>query len=176
MCDNCKSIILIGFMGSGKSSVGHKLAEHRGRSFLDTDNLVEEKAGKTIASIFAEDGEASFREIETAVIRELKNRAGDNAVVATGGGVVLKKENREALRETGTVVWLNVSPREVLNRVEGSDRPLLQKKDKEKAVRELIALRKDLYAVTAHYTVDTDGKTPGRVAEDIIKLLNLKDS
>ncbi len=156
-------------MGSGKTSVGIELARRTGRSFFDTDDLVEKRAGKPVASIFAEEGEASFRDTESSVIKELKTGFTENAVIATGGGAIIKEENRKALADTGPVIWLTAGPEEILSRVRDSDRPLLRCQDKKDKIKRLLALRQEHYRQVADYIIETDGKTPEEVAAEIIE-------
>ena len=118
------NVTLMGFMGSGKSTVGRILATRLGWDFVDTDRLIEAKAGRSIPEIFASDGEAGFRDLEAAVIRDVTQ--GDRQVIATGGGTILDPENRLALRMAGVVVHLKASPELLWRRVAGSDRPLAQ--------------------------------------------------
>ena len=103
-----KNIILIGFMGSGKSSVGHELSQNLGYPIVDTDALIEKRAGKPIVKIFEDEGEEAFRDLETAVLRQLEDDRTSRRIIATGGGIIVSAENREALRRLGFVVWLVV--------------------------------------------------------------------
>jgi shikimate kinase len=98
------NLVLVGLMGSGKSTVGRQLAERLGRSFIDTDAVVADRAGRTIAEIFQTDGEAAFRHMESQIIAEVTSAGG--AVIATGGGAVLSAENRALMRQDSLVVWL----------------------------------------------------------------------
>jgi shikimate kinase len=148
-------VILTGFMATGKTEVGRKLAALLGAPFVDTDTLVESATGRTIADIFARDGEPHFRALE----REAVERACaiEGAVVATGGGTLLDPENRRRLAAAGPVVCLTAAPDEVLRRVGGgADRPLLAGPDRLVRVRELLAARAQAYAGAAH-TIDTTG-------------------
>jgi shikimate kinase len=148
-------VVLTGFMATGKTEVGRKLAALLGATFVDTDALVESAAGRTIADIFAREGEPHFRALErTAVERACRV---DGAVVATGGGTLLDPENRRRLAAAGPVVCLTASPEEVLRRVGGgADRPLLAGGDRLARIRELLAARAEAYAAAAH-TIDTTG-------------------
>lgn len=150
-----KNIVLCGFMGCGKSTVGKTLAANTHRTFVDMDHYIEEQAGRTVSAIFAEDGEATFRAMETDACRTLGMQNG--LVIATGGGAVLNPENVDALKENGTVVWLNVSADCVLHRLSGdTTRPLLLRPDKDAAVRELMAAREPFYRAAADITVEAD--------------------
>jgi shikimate kinase len=148
-------VILTGFMATGKTEVGRKLAALLGAPFVDTDALVESATGRTIADIFARDGEPHFRALEREAVE--RACAVDGAVVATGGGTLLDPENRRRLAAAGPVVCLTAEPDELLRRVGGgADRPLLAGPDRLARIRELIAARASSYASAAH-TIDTTG-------------------
>lgn len=153
------NLILIGFMGAGKTSVGEAYAKASGRQLLDTDRLIEAEAGMSISDIFAKQGEPAFRQAETAVLERLLAETED-AVISVGGGLPLLEENRSILKQLGTVVFLRVKPETVLNRLQGdTTRPLLQGEQVEKRVQELLAYRNPLYIEAAHQVVDVDGKS-----------------
>ena len=159
----------MGFMGTGKSEVGRRLAQRLGRAFVDTDRLVEERAGKRIATIFAEDGEPAFRTLERAAVAEAAGRGGP--VVAVGGGAVLDPENVRCLRAAGVLVYLTARPEIIMGRVgDGSNRPLLQG-DPRAAVARLLTERGPVYAAAADITVDTSGRTAGEVVGEIQRAL-----
>jgi shikimate dehydrogenase len=149
------NVALIGFMGAGKSSVGRALAQKLGKPFVDVDNLIEKKAGKSIARIFAEEGEPAFREMERAVTAEVARKAGQ--VIACGGGVVLSKSNTDALRKSAVLVYLKASEGAIRKRVSSGrgKRPLLANKDGVKSVEVLMAARSPLYEQAADITLDT---------------------
>ena len=152
-----KNIILCGFMGCGKSTVGRLLAQRTGRTFVDMDEYIEEQAGMTVSAIFDRYGEADFRRCERDACRTLANE--QNLVIAAGGGALTFPENVAVLSSTGTIVLLEVSPETVLMRLQGdTTRPLLMRQDKEQAVRELMAKRSPLYRLAASITVD--GEAP----------------
>lgn len=160
-------IILIGFMGAGKTSVGQAIAGITGAPFLDTDQMIEAAAGKSISRIFEEDGEEAFRRTETEVITGLLSGSGD-AVISTGGGLPMREENRQALRKMGRVVYLKVRPETVLERLKGdTTRPLLAGGDAAARVRKLLEFRDPVYRQAAHEIVDADGRTPGEIAGQI---------
>lgn len=162
------NIVLCGFMGCGKSTVGRLLAERLNLQFCDTDVVIEEREGAAISTVFAEKGEEYFRDVERSVIRELSEQNG--LVIATGGGAVLSLENAENLRKTGFVVFLEIGPETVLKRLESdTTRPLLMRENKETAVRELLAIRTPLYSAAGHCTVNAE-TDPETVAEKIIEL------
>ena len=156
-------------MAAGKSTVGRGLAERLGFSVVDTDAMVEERAGKPIARIFAEEGEDTFREMESAAARAVADLR--NHVIVTGGGIVLREENMEALRRAGPVICLGVSPEEVLERTRGTDhRPLLQVPDPLERVRSLLWERAPFYA-RADHRVETTGRSVEEVVEAILAIL-----
>jgi len=164
-----RNIILTGFMGSGKTTVGRILARNLGWEFLDTDREIESREGRTIPEIFESQGEEAFREMETRLAGELKER--HRCVIATGGGFVLRAENRELAGEAGPIVLLIATPEQIWHRVKRSRRrPLLQTADPEGRIRELLQEREDAYASIPR-RVETGGKTPYSIAEDVLKAL-----
>lgn len=164
-----KNIVLIGLPGSGKTTVGRLLAKEMQRVFLDTDTLVEEREGRSIPEIFAGEGEAYFRAVETACAREAA--AADNAVIATGGGMVLRKENMDALKETGTIYFLDRDPEEIARSVDVSGRPLLAGQ-REKIFR-LHKERRPLYRRYAKASFA--GGTPEEVAQAITLMFEMTE-
>ena len=160
-----RNIVLCGFMGCGKTTVGHLLAEKTGRRFVDMDAYIEEKAGMDIPSIFRQYGEADFRRREREACAALA--AAEGLVIAAGGGALTFPENAAALAATGVIVLLEVSPETVLRRLEGDDsRPLLRRPDKAEAVRELMERREPLYRAAASVTVSGEAD-PDAVAAKI---------
>ena len=148
-------VILTGFMATGKTEVGRKLAALLDAPFVDTDTLVESATGRTIADIFAHEGESRFRALERAAVEHACRV--DGAVVATGGGTLLDPDNRRRLAAAGPVVCLTATPDELLRRVGGgADRPLLAGGDRPGRIRELLAARAEAYASATH-TIDTTG-------------------
>lgn len=168
-------IILTGFSGAGKSAVGPLLAKHLGWELLDTDALVEQRAGKPILDIFRDDSEAAFRDLEADALAEALKH--DGAVVSTGGGVVLRAENRRAMAEAGFIVCLEARPETIFARLTARsddrplDRPLLATEDPLSRIRQLKASRQHLYAL-CDWAVHTDGLTPEEVATEIIRAYN----
>lgn len=163
-----KAIVLIGFMGCGKSTIGKQLAEAFGYEFLDMDELIEKHEGTTISEIFATKGEAYFRNLETQAISgqlsDLRNK-----IISTGGGMPISPANHRPLKECGKVVYLKVSPETVLERLKhDTTRPLLQREDKEEAVRSLMAEREPIYTRLADVTIVTDGKSVEQVVEEVL--------
>jgi len=146
------NVVLIGFMGTGKTAVGREVARHLGCPFVDTDVLIEERAGRPISQIFTEDGEEAFRRLEAATVEAASE--GEGVVIATGGGVVLRKENMDRLRRNGLIIALRADPAAIRARVgSGADRPLLGSHP-EATIRRLLAEREALYG-DADLTVDT---------------------
>jgi shikimate kinase len=166
-----RNIVLTGFMGTGKTEVSRELARLTGYSQVDVDTEIEKAAGMAIKEIFARFGEPRFREMETEEIKKVSR--GKHLVISTGGGAVMKDENMEALRAGGVVVCLWASPETILRRT-GSDstRPLLQVEDPLKRIKELLDLRQPYYE-RADIMVDTEGKSPLQVAEEIIERIRL---
>lgn len=166
-----KHVILIGFMGAGKTTIGKRLSRKLGVSLLDTDRLIEEEENTTISRIFETKGEEAFRQAETRMLKTLA-KCEDKAVISVGGGLPMREENRKILKETGTVVYLRVQPDTVLKRLKGDTaRPLLQGGDAQKKVRTLLNDREALYQEAAHITVDVDDKTVGQIAAEIEGML-----
>lgn len=152
------NVVLVGFMGTGKSSVGRKLAESLGFEFIDTDQVVVELAGKSIPQIFEDEGEERFREWESEALARCAGKG--RQVIATGGGIVTQERNRALLREAGHVVWLKADPEVVLDRVSRNrNRPLLQTEDPLATIQELYASRIELYRRCADEEVNTSDLT-----------------
>ncbi len=161
------NIVLIGFMGSGKSSIGRLVAQKLGFQFVDTDTLVVERSGLEIAAIFARDGEEHFRELETAVLESLA--PWNRSVMATGGGIILREQNRTLLRELGFVVWLAASENVIFERVSrNTRRPLLQTENPRETVAKLFGARRALYEEAAQFTLDTSALSHAEAAEAVI--------
>ena len=162
-----RNIVLTGFMGTGKTTVGRRLAELLGWTLVDTDDLIVERAGKPITRIFAEDGEPAFRAIESQIARETIGL--NRHVISTGGGLILAEGNLRTMEAAGAVVHLEASPETVWERVrEETHRPLLDKPDPQEEIRRLLDARAEAYG-RVRIRIATDGKTPDRVAEEIVK-------
>ena len=164
-------LILIGYRGTGKTTVGRLLATQLGWNFADADDLIETTAGRSIADIFATEGEAGFRDREAAAIRELCKR--QRLVLATGGGVVLRPANRDLLRSAGFVVWLTASPETCWSRLQSDPttsirRPNLTATGGLEEIRGLLAFREPLYRELAHFVIGTDSPSPEAVATAIL--------
>lgn len=150
-----KTIALVGVMGAGKSAVGAAVATSLQREFLETDRMVEEKAGLTISEIFDTKGEEAFRELEAEAVAEAATH--DSAVIACGGGAMLHRANLLALRRSGEIVYLRVSPEVAAKRLgKGEGRPLLAGKSVEETLRKLMTERAPIYEEAADFEVDAD--------------------
>jgi shikimate kinase len=161
-----QSIVLIGFMGTGKSSVGLLLSRHCGWPRVETDELVEQELGMTISEIFAQLGEPRFREVETEVLRKLN--PSQQAVIVTGGGVVLRAQNVARLRKLGTVVCLSADLPTLQKRLsQDTGRPLVEAGDSLETIARLLEARKRFYAEAADFVVDTTVLTCEQVAQHI---------
>ncbi len=163
------NIILIGYMGSGKTSVGEKLAERLTYQFRDTDQMIEKKAGDTINRLFAVQGEEYFRNLETDLLKELMPSL-EHTVLSTGGGIPLREQNRKILIDLGYVVFLKANKQTTLRRLKGdSTRPLLQGDDLEKKVERMLEIRTPIYEKTAHKIISTDGRSIFEIVELIME-------
>ncbi len=164
-----KNLVLVGFMGSGKTTVGKTLARFTGCPLVDCDEEIVRAAGKKVTEIFQEEGENGFRNRETALLKSLVASGKEGVIYSTGGGVVIREENRPLLKELGTVVLLDISAETVIARL-GKDRtrPLLQGPDRTKKVRTLLVRRKDAYQQAADLEVDAGHGTPEEIAKNIL--------
>jgi shikimate kinase len=163
---NRKNIVLVGFMGTGKTTVGRQLSEELKMPLLDMDSMLVERTGKSINEIFAEEGEPHFRELERYLSIELAATSGN--IISTGGGIVLNPENIRNFERTGLVVCLQALPEEILNRIRHDDsRPLLAD-DKASKIMELLESRKPLYGAIP-FQIQTDKLTPETISHLIIE-------
>ncbi len=167
-------IYLMGYRGSGKTTVGRNLADRLQRTCLDTDALIVDKAEKSIAEIFKSVGESGFRDIEEAVIDDVASfEPQSSSVVSLGGGAVLRESNRLRLAESGRVVWLPGPPETHYARIHGdaessAQRPALTDNDGYTEVVEVMRAREPIYRSLAQKTVNTDNKTPDDIVEEIL--------
>lgn len=165
------NLILVGPMGAGKSTIGRLLAKELRVPFKDSDKEIEQRTGADIPWIFDVEGEAGFREREQAVIVELCEL--DGMVLATGGGAVMRAENRAALRRGGQVVYLHATVEQQIDRTSRDrNRPLLRNADPGKVLRELLAVRDPLYREIADIVVETDDRPPRLVVQEILERLD----
>jgi shikimate kinase len=165
------NVFLVGPMGAGKSTIGRLLASDLRLEFKDTDKEIEDRSGVDIPWIFDMEGEEGFRNRETAMLAELV--ALNKILLATGGGVIVKPENRRMLASNGRVVYLRASINEQVRRTSrDKKRPLLQKDDPRQVLTDLMAEREPLYLEVADYVVETDRRSPKSVAEEISELLS----
>ncbi|MEW6777349.1 MAG: shikimate kinase [Bdellovibrionota bacterium] len=173
------NIVLLGFMGAGKSTVGKELAKKLSWKLVDLDERIEKAAGRSVGEIFDKEGETGFRAKETAALRAVVKEAAKSPgiVLSTGGGVVTKEENWPLLKETGSTVYLSAEVSTILARVKNSDvrRPLLETPDPEAAARLRLRERLPLYS-RASMTIVTDGKTPEAIAGEILDRLKISAS
>jgi len=161
-----RNLVLVGFMGSGKSSVGRILSAMTGFSLVDTDTLAAKEAGMSIPEIFQRHGEEHFRKIETEVLRNLVGRLG--LVVATGGGIAVSPENRDLLRQIGPVFWLDAETEQLHQRVKNSRRPLLQTKNPRQTLEDLYQSREPLYRAVSDTRIDSTRLTHRQTAETVL--------
>lgn len=187
------NIILTGFMGCGKSTIGMLLAEQTGYSFIDTDLMIEKTQYRTIAEIFAKDGEEAFRDMETDCLRSLFKRQ-EGCVISLGGGLPVGgslskeasvrertyrrgEENRRLLKELGSVFYLKASAQELYGRLQGdTKRPLLQTENPYESICRLLTEREEWYEKCADQIVSTDNKTPQQVADEIMERMKRNEN
>lgn len=169
-----RSISLIGFMGTGKTTIGHALAISLNREFLDTDSLIEERVGKPITCIFSEDGEAAFRELEAEVVKSVyRNRP---AVISLGGGALLNPSSSALVKDNSVVVLLRCSVETIISRTSSNKlRPLLNvgAEDVEQRVTTLLAERDVMYTAAMDIEIDTSSLSVGEAVSEIIRRLDL---
>ncbi len=162
-----KNVILVGYMGAGKTTVGIRLSYKLKKSMIDIDQKIEKDAGRTIKEIFADDGEDFFRNLETNTIRKVASSRG-SYIISTGGGLPMREENRQILKEMGLVIYLRVQPETVYRRIShDTERPLLQVEDPLAKIKEMLMLRDPVYESTADYIVDVDNRSFSEIVEEI---------
>ena len=166
-----RNIFLIGPMGAGKSTIGRQLAQMLGMEFMDSDSVIEERAGADIDWIFDVEGEAGFRKREERIINELTQ--GQGVVLSTGGGSILSKDNRNVLSARGIVIYLETTIDKQFERTQrDKKRPLLQNDDPRKTLEELAKIRNPLYEEIADITLQTDDHAAKLVATNIIEMID----
>ncbi len=167
------NIILIGFMGSGKTTFGRWIAKSHSMKFLDTDEYIENKYNKLIKDIFSESGEAAFRDMETQAVRELADSC-DNCVISVGGGLPVRDINRKLLKELGIVVYLEAEVDELVKRLsKDTSRPLLAGGNLREKIESLMAAREALYKDAADVIVKTDGRRFEDMYADVVTAINM---
>ena len=167
------NIVLVGFMGSGKSAIGKAISKKTRMQFIDTDALIEKHAGLSIPDIFSKNGEKGFRELEKKAISEVSKK--DNCVISTGGGVVLDKENILNLKRNGKIFYLKISPENCFSRVKKSEnRPLLQVEDKLSEIRKLMSFREPFYLSSSDYLINSDSSSKAKIVSEIVSVIGNK--
>lgn len=160
------NIILIGYMGCGKTTVGKNLARITGYTFTDTDEMIEKQQGRTIREIFATDGEEAFRKMETKLLEQLIQEQSTQLVISTGGGMPLREKNRKLLAELGTVIYLQTKPQTVYERIkDDTKRPLLQCEDPLARINEMLATRGPIYKSATNNIIPVDDLRQSEIAE-----------
>jgi shikimate kinase len=168
------NLALIGYRGTGKTTVARALAERLGWPWLDADVELERQTGETIKAIFARGGEAAFRDLEQAIVAQITAR--DNVVIAFGGGAILRAENRAAIKTRCRTAWLTATPQEILARTAADPstterRPNLTTGGGLEEIEQLLAVREPLYRECADCIVATDARTPNSIADEILACL-----
>ena len=162
-----KNLILIGFMGAGKTTVGKLLSREREMQFVDTDERIVFEQGREIPDIFAEHGERYFRDLETDLLKRMQEDT-HHAVISVGGGMPVREQNRKLLRDLGFVIYLSATRQTILERVKNDgSRPMLSGDDLERKVEQLMGEREALYRQTAHIDIRTDGRSVRQVLKII---------
>jgi shikimate kinase len=165
------NIFLVGPMGAGKSTIGRVLAFELNRQFRDTDRVIEDRTGADIPWIFDMEGEAGFRDRETAVLADLSTES--NLVIATGGGIVLRPENRRMMKDSGYVCYLTASTDQLVERTSrDKKRPLLQVENPRQKIIDLLEMRDPIYRESADFIINTDKRSPKMVAQEIVRLID----
>lgn len=166
------NIILTGFMGCGKTSVGIRLSYAFKRTMIDTDKWIEKKQGRSVSDIFAEDGEEAFRRMETECLKKLIETE-NHRIISTGGGLPVREENHALLKELGRIYYLKVTPEVVFERLKGdTTRPLLQGGDPQAKIEKLMTVRQPFYEKCADYVIEVSGKEFEEIIEEIEKKEN----
>ena len=163
------NIVMVGFMGAGKTTISYKLAEILGLKYVSTDELIEKREKRKIKEIFARDGEQYFRKVEKEVVKEVTGQ--DDQVIDAGGGVVLDGENMEMLKKNGIVICLSARPEVILERMKDkNDRPLLNVPDRLERIKQLLQYREPFYK-QAHFTIDTSDLDVNEVIKKILQVI-----
>lgn len=166
------NIILIGFMGSGKTSVSIKLSYYMRCTMIDTDRLIEREEERSVSRIFEENGEAVFRDMETACLEKLLDSGEMGRIISVGGGLPVREKNRLLLKRLGKVIYLRAKPETVYERLKDDDtRPLLKTENPLEKIRELMEKRSEAYENASDYIVDVDGKSLDEIIEELVHLV-----
>ena len=166
------NVILIGYMGCGKSTVGKRLSYRLKMPYVDTDKMIEKKQGTTISEIFAKEGEPAFRDMETECVKSLFDFKQDY-VIAVGGGLPMREENRVLMKKLGKVVYLRAKPETIYGRLkDDTTRPLLQGEDPQGKIKAMIAQRGPVYEAAADYVIDVDEKDFEEIQSEIEEVLS----
>lgn len=170
-----KNIILIGFMGCGKTSVGIRLSYRIRRTMIDTDKMIERLQKMTVSEIFDRMGEEEFRKMETQCLERLLEES-EEQIISVGGGLPMREENRKLLKQLGTVIYLRVTPQTVCERLANdTTRPLLQGENPQEKVRNLMALRTDIYESAADVIIDVDEKDFDTILDEIMERVEINN-
>src|SRR3989338_131092 len=168
MSNKKNNIVLVGFMGTGKSVVGRRLAKILKREFIDTDKIIEERAGKSISEIFSDEGEIHFRNLEADVIKDISDKK--NCVIVTGGGAVIRYENINNLKKEGIIICLKALPEVIYKRVRYDiKRPLLQTENPLEKIKELLEYRENYYEKSDCF-IDTSKMTVEKIVEEVLRV------
>lgn len=167
-----KPVILIGYMGSGKSTVGRQLSRRLGYAFIDTDSKIEEKEGISIKEMFATRGEEYFRECETGFLQELILEHAEDVLISTGGGMPMRAQNAILMQSLGTVIYLKASAQTIYQRVKhDTSRPLLQCENPLQRIQHMLEERGPKYEVASDFIIEVDGKDIAQLVNEIVEKL-----
>lgn len=165
-----KNLILVGFMGTGKSTIGRHLSKALGYPLIDTDARIVAQEKRSITDIFQQNSEEYFRDLETGTLRTLRGDNCHKRIIATGGGIVLREENREILKELGFVVWLVAQPETILARtIRNKERPLLQTENPQQAIATMLQKRENSYRDSSHLALETTNLDFSEITTGIIE-------
>lgn len=169
MSDKLENIILVGFMGAGKSSISKEISRILRFPYIDTDEIIEEAEGCSISELFQEKGEPYFRDLEHKLLQELLSQKKEKTIISTGGGMPVREENRALIRQLGFVVWLKTSEEKTLERVSANDsRPLLTEDDLEEKIHRMLKEREPIYEEVAQFEIETSDLSISEIASGII--------
>ena len=167
------NIVLIGFMGCGKSTISRALNKRFSMEIVEMDQLIAQREGMSISEIFETHGEQYFRDAETNLLKELQNRT--NVIISCGGGTPLREENVVEMKKNGKVFLLTATPETILERVKSShDRPLLENNKNVEFISNLLNQRRDKYQAAADFVIETDGKSTGQICDEIATAAGLR--